>query len=135
MNQILQKSVMIVIVCCFASCSKDEDAITYAKRTIAGKNWYLMSTTEGNQTKSFVDKSTYSIQFKVNDSTIDSDGIVGIYNIIEQNKQLQLEVVGKTQNGITANYAFQLVQIAPTSLKIAYSQNSILIQKTFMTIR
>ena len=126
MFQILQKSAMIVIVCCFASCSKNEDAITYAKRTIAGKNWYLMSTTEGNQTKSFLDKSTYSIQF---------NGIVGIYNINEQNKQLQLEVVGKTQNGITANYAFQIVQIEPTSLKIAYSQNSILIQKTFMTIR
>jgi hypothetical protein len=135
MFQILQKSVMIVIVCCFASCSKDEDALTYAKRTIAGKNWYLMSTTEGNQTKSFLDKSTYSIEFKVNNSTNDSDGIVGTYNIIEQSNQLQLEVLGRTQNGIIANYAFQIVQITPTSLKIAYSQNSIFIQKTFMTIR
>jgi hypothetical protein len=135
MFQILQKSVIIVIVCCFASCSKDEDALTYAKRTIAGKNWYLMSTTEGNQTKSFVDKSTYSIEFKVNNSTNDSDGIVGTYNIFEQSNQLQLEVLGRTQNGITANYAFQIVQITPTSLKIAYSQNSIFIQKTFMTIR
>jgi hypothetical protein len=117
------------------SCSKDEDAITYTKRIIAGKTWYLSNTIEGTQSKSYIDKSTYSIQFKKLDSTIDSDGIIGTYNIIELNQVLQLIVSGKTQSGITANYTYQIDHIEPTSLEISYNQNNLLIRKIFTTTR
>lgn len=133
MSQLIQKSTFLLVLLLSVSCSKEEDAITYTKRTIAGKTWYLSNTIEGTQSKSYIDKSTYSIQFKNLDSTIDSDGIIGTYNIIELNQALQLIVSGKTQSGITANYTYQIDHIEPTSLKISYNQNNLLIRKIFTT--
>jgi hypothetical protein len=135
MFQLIQKSTFLLVLLLSVSCSKDEDAITYTKRTIAGKTWYLSNTIEGTQSKSYIDKSTYSIQFKKLDSTIDSDGIIGTYNIIELNQVLQLIVSGKTQSGITANYTYQIDHIEPTSLEISYNQNNLLIRKIFTTTR
>ncbi len=133
MFQLIQKSTFLLVLLLSVSCSKDEDAITYTKRTIAGKTWYLSNTIEGTQSKSYIDKSTYSIQFKNLDSTIDSDGIIGTYNIIELNQALKLIVSGKTQSGITANYTYQINHIEPTSLEISYNQNNLLIRKIFTT--
>ena len=133
MFQLIQKGVLLFIVLFSVSCSKDDDALAFAKRTIAGKTWYLSNITEGTQSKSYIDKSTYSIQFKNIDSTIDSDGIMGTYKIVELNQVLRLNVSGKTQNGITANYTYQIDHIEPTSLEISYNQNNLLIRKIFTT--
>jgi len=111
------------------------DRLAYAKQLLSGKKWYLMFTTQENQTKSFIDKSTYSIQFLDSQKTIDSDGISGTYQVTEQKDQLHLFVAGITQNGVSANYTYQIDHIEATTLKISYTQNNILIQKTFMTNR
>lgn len=133
--KIYPKALVVLFVILIASCSKKEDKLAYAKQMLAGKSWYLMFATQENQTKSFVDKSTYSIQFLDSQKTADSDGITGTYQVIEQKNQLHILVAGITQNGVSANYTYQIDHIAPTILKISYTQNSILIQKTFMTNR
>jgi hypothetical protein len=129
------KAILILFVFLIASCSKKVDRLAYAKQMLAGKNWYLMFSTQENQTKSFVDKSTYSIQFLDNQKTIDSDGISGTYQVTEQKDQLHISVAGTTQKGISANYTYQIDHIEATTLKISYTQNNILIQKIFMTNR
>jgi hypothetical protein len=133
--QLLQKVAVLLLFFSFVSCSKKEDRLGYAKQMLADKTWYLTSTTQENQIKSYIDKSTYSIQFKDSDKTMDSDGITGSYQVVEQDKLLQIIVTGMTQNNIPANYTYQIDHIEPTILKISYTQNSILIQKTFMTNR
>lgn len=129
------KAILLLFVFLIASCSKKEDKLAYAKQMLAGKSWYLMFSTQENETKSFVDKSTYSIEFVDGQKTVDSDGISGTYQVIEQKNQLHILVAGTTQNGVSANYTYQIDHIAPSTLKISYTQNRILIQKTFMTKR
>lgn len=124
---------IIYILCLFflGSCTKDLDHVVLAKRMLSGKTWYLDYTIQNNQTKSFVGRSTYYIQFMEDGTTIDADGIAGSYQIEANNNQLSLLVVGKTQTGVTANYTYQIDKIGYQTLIISYTQNSQLIQKIF----
>lgn len=133
--QLLQKVAVLLLFFSFVSCSKKEDRLGYAKQMLADKTWYLTSTTQENQIKSYIDKSTYSIQFKDSDKTMDSDGITGSYQVVEQDKLLQIIVTGMTQNNIPANYTYQIDHIEPTRLEISYTMNQNLIQKIFTTTR
>ena len=132
-RSLLQKASFIILFFLIVSCSKKEDALSYAKQMLAGKTWYLTYTILNNQTKSYINASTYSIQFKEQQKTFDSDGISGTYQVIEQNQHLQLIVQGATQTGIPANYLYQIDQIESNTLKISYNQNGLFIQKIFTT--
>lgn len=131
--QLLQKIAVIVLFFSLASCSKKEDHLAYAKHILAGKTWYLTFTTQDNKTKSYIDKSTYSIQFIDFEKTIDSDGIKGAYQVVEENSQLHILVTGTTQQNIPAIYTYQIEHIEPTRLVISYTINQVLVQKTFTT--
>jgi len=123
------------IICCFllVACTKETDPGIIANKLISGKTWYLEYIHQDNQTKSFVGKSTYFIQFKLDGSTIDSDGITGTFKIEKKEQQLILSVTGITQSGIQANYAYQIDEIGFEMIIISYTQNNLLIQKKFTT--
>lgn len=125
------KVIYIFIFVLLGSCSKDTDHTELAKKMLSGKTWYLDYTIQNNQTKSFVGRSTYYIQFKEDGTTIDADGITGSFQIINNNNQLDLLVNGITQNGISANYTYQINKIGYETLIISYTQNSVLIHKIF----
>lgn len=125
------KVIYICILSLLGSCTKDTDLTELAKNMLSGKTWYLDYTIQNNQTKSFVGRSTYYIQFKQDGSTIDADGIKGSFEIINNNNQLALLVTGTTQNELPANYIYQIEKIGYETLIISYTQNSILIHKIF----
>ena len=125
------KIIPIFFFILLGACSKDTDHAELAKNMLAGKTWYLEYTIQNNQTKSFVGRSTYYIQFKQDGTTIDADGITGNYLITNNNNQLDLMVNGITQNGIPANYTYQINKIGYETLNISYTQNSVLIHKIF----
>jgi hypothetical protein len=115
------------------ACTKDMDQSKLANNMLSGKTWFLDYTLQNNETKSFIGRSTYYIQFKEDGSTIDADGIIGTYEVVKNNTQLALLVVGKTQNGVATNYTYQIDKIGYTTVIFSYTQNSIFIQKIFST--
>lgn len=115
------------------SCHKEISASEYAKSLLIGKTWFLDYTIQNNQTKSFIGKSTYFIQFTNNDQTTDSDGIVGSFQIEENNKQLSLLINAKTQNGSSANYTYLIEQIGSDNLMVSYMLGDNTIKKLFST--
>lgn len=126
---------LIYIVCCFlfVACTKEVDQRALANKMLSGKTWYLDYVLQDNQTKTFVGKSTYFIQFKLDGSTIDADGISGTFKVNQKEQQLILSVNGITQSGIQANYTYQIDKIGYETLIISYTQNQVLIQKIFTT--
>ena len=69
------------------ACSKVDPAsqLELTKQMLEGKTWlldYTITQTGPNAvTKTYVGQSTYFINFLKDNSTKDSDGIVGVYNI------------------------------------------------------
>ncbi len=130
MKNIFISTLLLVLL---NSCHKEISASEYAKSMLIGKTWFLAYTIQNNQTKSFIGKSTYFIQFTNNDQTTDSDGLVGSFQIKENNKQLSLLINAKTQNGSSANYSYHIEQIGSDNLMVSYVLGDNTIKKIFST--
>lgn len=107
--------------------------VDYAKSMLSGKTWYLDYTISNNQTKSFIGKSTYFIQFSEYGKTNDSDGIVGVFTVESTNNQLILSINASTPSGSPANYSYSIEQVGYDKLIVNYSQENTIIKKIFST--
>jgi len=125
--------IYLVSIFLLGSCTKDADQLQLTRKMLVDKTWYLDYTVQDSQTKSFIGKNTYSIQFKIDGTTNDSDGIIGSFQIGRNEQQLVLLVEGKTQNGSPANYTYQIEKIGQETLIITYTQNDLFIRKIFTT--
>ena len=130
MKKLFLSTILLVLLC---SCHKEISASECAKSLLIGKTWFLDYTIQNNQTKSFIGKSTYFIQFTNNDQTTDSDGLVGSFQVEENNKQLSLLINAKTQNGSSANYSYHIEQIGSDNLMVSYILGDNTIKKIFST--
>ena len=117
----------------FGACSKSMNEVDYAKTMLSGKTWYLDYTISNNQTKSFIGKSTYFIQFSEYGKTNDSDGIVGVFTVESTNNQLILSINASTPSGSPANYSYSIEQVGYDKLIVNYSQDNTIIKKIFST--
>ena len=115
------------------SCSKSINQVEYAKTMLIGKTWYLDYTISNNQTKSFIGKSTYFIQFTDKGKTNDSDGILGDFSVESTKNQLILMINASTQSGSPANYSYSIEQIGYDKLIVNYTQDNATIKKIFST--
>lgn len=125
---------LIYIILCTTllfSCKKDISKSEYAKSLLSEKTWYLDNIIQNNQTISFVGKHTYFIQFSKSGNTSDSDGLKGNYTIEENNHLILLIIKASTQNGILAEYQYQIEQIGSDHLIVSYQKEDSLIKKTF----
>ena len=123
----------IIILFVFGACSKSMNQVDYTKTMLSGKTWYLDYTISNNQTKSFIGKSTYFIQFSEYGKTNDSDGIVGVFTVESTNNQLILSINASTPSGSPANYSYSIEQVGYDKLIVNYTQDNTIIKKIFST--
>ena len=123
----------ICLLLVFGACSKSMNQVDYAKTMLSGKTWYLDYTISNNQTKSFIGKSTYFIQFSEYGKTNDSDGIVGVFTVESTNNQLILSINASTPSGSPANYSYSIEQVGYDKLIVNYTQDNTIIKKIFST--
>lgn len=123
----------ISLLLVFGACSKSMNQVDYAKTMLSGKTWYLDYTISNNQTKSFIGRSTYFIQFSEYGKTNDSDGIVGVFTVESRNNQLILSINAYTPSGSPANYSYSIEQVGYDKLIVNYTQDNTIIKKIFST--
>ena len=119
-----------ILFICILSCNKsvttNEAALSY--KLITDKTWYLeyAQTTNGTtiSSKSYVGQSTYFINYLKNFTTIDSDGINGVYTLQNIDNKLIIKVDAKTQNGNTSSYQYNVISIGAKNMILSYSIGS-----------
>ena len=108
------------------SCKKESgtNELNVAYQMISEKIWYLSysQTISGTNTteKNYVGQATYFIKFLKDYSTIDSDGLKGIYNIEKNNGVLQIHVNARTQGQNTLEYVYNVESLGASNM-ILYS--------------
>lgn len=141
MRQHLLKAAMQLwlLVIIASACNKDNTGIevNLAYRLIADKTWYLdyAQTTSGNivSNRTYLGQPTYFINYLKNLSTSDSDGLVGIYEIIKNDTALQIKVQAITASGNASGYTYEIESIGAKSMIMRYNKNSITTRLFFST--
>jgi hypothetical protein len=141
MRQHLLKAAMqlCLLVIIASACNKDNTGIevNLAYRLIADKTWYLdyAQTTSGNivSNRTYLGQPTYFINYLKSLSTSDSDGLVGIYEIIKNDTALQIKVQAITASGNASGYTYEIESIGAKSMIMRYNKNSITTRLFFST--
>jgi hypothetical protein len=108
------------------SCKKEagKNELNLAYQMISGKIWYLSysQTITGTNTteKNYVGQATYFIKFLKDYSTIDSDGLKGVYNIEKVDGILQIHVNVITQGQNNIEYIYNVESLGVNNM-ILYS--------------
>ena len=99
----------------FASCKKESSVneINLAYEMLGEKIWYLkyIQTVAGTKIteKNYLGQSTYFIKLLKDQSTVDSDGMVGKYNVENVNGILQIHVNAETRAANNIEYIYNRV--------------------------
>jgi hypothetical protein len=126
------KKNLIFILCSFilfTSCRKDgtNNEINLAYQMLADKMWklnYSQTITSTKTTeKNYFGQTTYFIKFLKDYSTLDSDGINGVFNVEKVNGVLQIHVNAKTQGSNTIEYIYNVESLGATNM-ILYSTSA-----------
>ncbi len=108
------------------SCKKEAgtNELNLAYQMISEKIWYLSYsqtiTSTKTTEKNYVGQSTYFIKFLKDYTTVDSDGLKGVYNIKKNNGVLQIHVNAKTQGQNTIEYVYNVESLGASNM-ILYS--------------
>lgn len=108
------------------SCKKDagKNELNLAYQMISEKIWYLSYsqtiTSTKTTEKNYVGQSTYFIKFLKDYTTVDSDGLKGVYNLDKTNDILQIHVNAKTQGQNTIEYIYNVESLGASNM-ILYS--------------
>ncbi|MFZ9145960.1 MAG: hypothetical protein ACO21H_01810 [Sediminibacterium sp.] len=119
------------------ACSKVDPAsqLELTKQMLEGKTWlldYTITQTGTNAvTKTYVGQSTYFINFLKDNSTKDSDGIVGVYSIEKLGNQLQIHVNAKTNGSNSVEYIYNIESVGTKELIVFHSANNQTIKRYF----
>jgi hypothetical protein len=119
------------------ACSKVDPAsqLELTKQMLEGKTWlldYTITQTGTNAvTKTYVGQSTYFINFLKDNSTKDSDGIVGVYTIEKLGNQLQIHVNAKTNGSNSVEYIYNIESVGTKELIVFHSANNQTIKRYF----
>ncbi len=108
------------------SCKKEAgtNELNLAYQMISEKIWYLSYsqtiTSTKTTEKNYVGQSTYFIKFLKDYTTVDSDGLKGVYNLEKTNDILQIHVNAKTQGQNTIEYIYNVESLGASNM-ILYS--------------
>jgi hypothetical protein len=108
------------------SCKKDsgKNELNLAYQMISEKIWYLSYsqtiTSTKTTEKNYVGQSTYFIKFLKDYTSVDSDGLKGVYNLEKTNDVLQIHVNAKTQGQNTIEYIYNIESLGASNM-ILYS--------------
>jgi len=106
-----------------SSCNKEvaNTKIELIQSKLINKTWYLDYTITGSVTKTFLGQSTYFISFFKDGSTKDSDGLTGIFSVVNNNGQYELVVSTKTNNGNNFNYTHLIESVGDVKMIQSYT--------------
>ncbi len=109
------------------SCKKEagKNELNLAYQMISEKIWYLSYsqtiTTTKTTEKNYVGQATYFTKFLKDYTTVDSDGLKGVYNIEKVDGVLQIHVNAKTQSQNTIEYVYNVESLGASNM-ILYSK-------------
>jgi hypothetical protein len=109
------------------SCKKEagKNELNLAYQMISEKIWYLSYsqtiTSTKTTEKNYVGQATYFIKFLKDYTTVDSDGLKGVYNIEKVDGVLQIHVNAKTQSQNTIEYVYNVESLGASNM-ILYSK-------------
>jgi hypothetical protein len=120
----------IIISTILIACNKDDKDIevNLAYQLIADKTWYLdysqniSGSTVTNRT--YLGQPTYFINYLKNLATSDSDGLIGIYEIIKTDSSLVISVQAKTISGNPSTYNYEIESIGQKNMIMNYNKNN-----------
>lgn len=118
------KSVLaILLVTQLISCKKDNSNadIQLAYQMLADKTWYMDFSISGTVKRTYVGQSTYFIDFLKNKTTLDSDGLTGIYTIEKIGEALQIHVQAQTSSTNPVEYVYTIESIGANNLILTYT--------------
>ena len=104
------------------SCKKDTliSETSISKQLIIDKIWTLDYSVSAGKTKNYVGQTTYEVNFYNNDSTRDSDGLIGTFRFQKNDTTLQLIVKAVTLQHNTVNYVYNVESIGEKKLVLSY---------------
>ena len=88
---------------------------------LSDKIWYLNYMQEGSVTKTYISSNTYYIKFLKDNTTQDSEGLVGTYRIDALCSVLQINVTAKTVNNNDVTYTHTIETIGEKKLVLSYT--------------
>ncbi len=120
----------IIISTILIACHKEDKDIevNLAYQLIADKTWYLdysqniSGSTVTNRT--YLGQPTYFINYLKNLATSDSDGLIGIYEIIKTDSSLVISVQAKTNSGNPSTYNYEIESIGQKNMIMNYNKNN-----------
>jgi hypothetical protein len=124
------------------SCKKTDtkvDELTLAYQMLGDKTWYLdysqTITATGIRTRTYLGQSTYFINLLKDKSTVDSDGIIGVYSLDNNSEELVLNISGKTKNGTSLEYSYVIESIGAKNLIARYKESDTSTVKQFFSAK
>ena len=127
MKKILNFSIIGVLLILFATqfagCKKDTGNadIQLSYQMLSDKTWYLDFSIVGSTKRTYVGQSTYFIDFLKNKTTVDSDGLSGLYTIEKVGNQLQIHVQAKTTSTNNVEYLYNVESVGANNLILQFT--------------
>ena len=127
MKLYLKYSISILLVLLtfldLTSCRKDTSGaeIILSYQMLSNKSWYLDYSITGVTKKSYMGQTTYIIDFLIDKTISDSDGVTGTYVVEKVGNNLQIHVQGKTSKGNLAEFIYTIEYIGSNKLVVNYS--------------
>ena len=115
----------------FSSCRKDaiNNEINLANQMLVDKMWelsYSQTITSTKTTeKNYFGQTTYFIKFLKDYSTLDSDGIKGVFSVEKIDNVLQIHVNAKTQGGNSIEYIYNIESLGATNMILYYTVSGV----------
>jgi hypothetical protein len=124
-------ALVIIIATGVISCTKETvgPQVELSYKMLSNKTWFLdyIETINGTsiKTKSYLGQTTYFINFLKDNTTLDSDGIVGTYVVEVVNGKIFVKVNAKTIGGTQVVYDYKVESIGAKVLVLSYDNNGI----------
>lgn len=119
----------IFIVTGITSCSKDTAGpqVELSYKMLSDKTWFLdyvqtiNSTTIKTQT--YLGQASYFINFLKDNTTLDSDGIVGTYSVKVVNDKIFVKINAKTKGGNPVSYDYTVESMGAKVLIMSFENS------------
>jgi len=121
--------VAVIISAGFSACSKDTPGaqVELSYKMLSDKTWFLdyVETINGGtvKTRSYLGQSTYFINFLKDNTTLDSDGAKGTYNVEVANGKILVKVNAKSIGGNIIAYDYKVESMGAKVLVMSYDNN------------
>jgi len=119
----------IFVVIGTTSCSKDtaKPQVELSYKMLSDKTWFLdyLQTINGTtiKTQTYLGQASYFINFFKDNTTLDSDGIVGTYSVEVVNGKIFIKINAKTKGGNLVSYVYTVESMGAKVLIMSFENS------------